>query len=121
MKNKEILNLGNICGALTKSKQIKFSTIRALNNNSKLANSIALEVQNIVKLGKEKEVTESDIESEIETYLQEESSISLNAIDSDKLDSIQYELIEGCFLGSKENTFEVTRALLILDEHKMLL
>ena len=100
---------------------MKFGLIRLFNDNAKKANSIAVEIQSIMKLGKEKEVHESYIDSEIETYLSEESSVSLTAINSDDLASIQHELIEGCYLGNKENTFEVTKALLILDEYKLIL
>lgn len=116
MTNKQAFNLASICGILTNSKQLSFGTIRRLSKNAKVIETLSKEVQEINKLGAEKEKSKEEIEAEIAEFENEEFKGEFEQIKLDLVDDVKSEIIS--LKGYKD--LDINVALLILEQNNLL-
>lgn len=91
------LQISNNCFALSRAETIKFGVRVPANNNAKLRSKIQEEVENIIRLGKENNASEQDINEQLEKL--DNSFLSqFEQIDYSLTKEIGNETITGIYL-----------------------
>lgn len=120
MTNRQALNLASICSILTNSKQFSFGVIRRLAKNAKIIDVISKEVQEIIKLGKDKEKTDDEIKEEVETFESEEFKGEFEPISLSIVDEVKTEIINYKNNAGELSEIDILAGLLILENNDIL-